>query len=120
MLSGLQSLLRELVVSLARGTDDYQFDLGVGEDSIDVAVDDDTLGRLLAKPRLQLSAGSLGVTLHDCMELEESRAGEDEGYMEGEASEANAENTSLDGCHGGNMGRWGRERIELWGRAGAG
>ncbi len=113
MLPRLQGLLRELVVSLAGGADDYQFDLGIGKDSIDVAVDDDALGGLFAEPGLQLATRPLGVAFHDCMELEEGWAGEDEGYMEGEASEADAENTGFNGCHGG-MGRWGREKFELW------
>ena len=77
-----------------------KLDLGVGKHRVERAVNGDTLGCLLSEASLQLPARSSGVAFHYGMELEEVRESKDEGGVEGETTEANADNASLDGCHG--------------------
>ena len=100
MLACLYRELGELVVRLARGSDNHKLDLGVRKHRVERAVDGDTLCCLLSEAGLQLPARSGGVAFHYGMELEEVRESEDKGGVEGETTEANADNASLDGCHG--------------------
>lgn len=93
MLAGLEGGLGEGVVGVVRGADDDELDVGVGEHVGEGAVD---LGGD-AEAGVELAAGGRGGALEDGVEGEEVGEGEDEGGVEGEAREPDAQDTGVDG-----------------------
>lgn len=62
-------------------------------------MDGDALRCFLSEPGLKLATRGSLVAFHDGMEDEEVGKSEDEGNMEGQPAEADANNARLDGCH---------------------